>query len=188
MAESSNQQNLLNEDMSRLSKRSADETIEISDGKFFEFGFKSIVQSNGTEWKKVLENPTTVDHLQNIIMEKFRVEEERAEIEESGDVELMKWVPVEPPSKKCKVEPTCISKSVGQDLVKYEHYGKYFDECSEHLSKSAANFSNVKNFNEWFYYEWEAQLYGIRNLVQQEIYREEMKKYRNTKDQQKKES
>ncbi|KAG5899104.1 hypothetical protein JTB14_021607 [Gonioctena quinquepunctata] len=94
------------------------------------------------------------------------------------EVEVMKWIPVQS-IKKIKVEQTCMSQTVERDHENYEHFQTHFNNCGDQLWQNGMTFDNVNKFDEWFHYEWEAQLYAVRNYVQQNIYVQEMNKYQN---------
>lgn len=103
------------------------------------------------------------------------------ENENETEVDIMKWVPVENCQKSCDtIKRTCLLESEGENSVETsEQYTPYFEECSSHLWQNGMSFDSVEAFDEWFYYEWEAQLYSVRNFVQQNVYIGEMAKYQN---------
>lgn len=102
-------------------------------------------------------------------------------VRETEEIDPMKWIPVEKvPKPEFEVIPTCILET-RKNSNEYEEYGHYFEECSNNLWENGLNFDRPYVFNEWFTYEWEVELYGIRNCVQQNIYLNEMAKFQNNR-------
>ncbi|XP_056634689.1 probable ATP-dependent RNA helicase DDX20 [Diorhabda sublineata] len=100
-------------------------------------------------------------------------------VSEVEEIDPMKWIPVKKvPTPEFQVIPTCILET-RKNSNEYEDYGRYFEECSNNLWENGLNFDRPYVFNEWFTYEWEVELYGIRNCVQQSIYLKEMAKFQN---------
>ncbi|CAH1170292.1 unnamed protein product [Phaedon cochleariae] len=98
---------------------------------------------------------------------------------ENKDGELTKWQPASSATKE--LQQTCLSESVSEEINRYDHYSSCFEECNQQLWQNGLSFDNMNSFDEWFYYEWEAQLYAMRNYVQQNIYVQEMSRYQHSK-------
>nr|XP_023028407.1 probable ATP-dependent RNA helicase DDX20 [Leptinotarsa decemlineata] len=149
----------------------------------FKLGYDCIVKSDNDSWKTLLDSVAAEVDTQEQTEENEGIDTD-GEIEamstEEKEIEVMKWVPVEATSKSREAGYTCTSQTVERDYENYSHLSAYFNECSEQLWQNGLNFDNVASFDDWFHYEWEAQLYSIRNFVQQNIYVSEMSRYQNT--------
>ncbi|VEN58857.1 unnamed protein product, partial [Callosobruchus maculatus] len=104
------------------------------------------------------------------------------EYDRANEAEMTRWRPEDDgyagdPQQRYRHQYAV--QTAHNDVERYDHLQQYFDGCSESLWDNGLRFADVASFDEWFYYEWEAQLYAVRNYVQQNIYLEEMNKCRN---------
>ncbi|CAG9862262.1 unnamed protein product [Phyllotreta striolata] len=105
-----------------------------------------------------------------------------AQFDQYPERDIMKWIPVESPSV-APSEPYPAQRENESPINNYEQFGSYFEECSNNLWQNGLSFDSAESFDDWYYYEWEAQLYSIRNYVQQNVYVSEMAKFQNCRNQ-----
>lgn len=126
--------------------------------------------------------------------ENSEYEEQIVENNEVNDDNFMKWVPVEPneAANSTKGKPTYyfnkdleIEKYQNENTTNFatctlnsEQFSTYYDQCSENLWQSGLSFDNVTSFDEWYFNDWQTQLYSIRNFIQQNVYVSEMSKFK----------
>nr|CAH7754401.1 unnamed protein product [Callosobruchus chinensis] len=187
-SESSERVDPIENQASTSSKKIGDVDIE----RIFEVAYNSIVRSviddNLEAYLEKLKTKTgNGDNLNGSVSMVVNdgLSEESEECE--GPVEIMKWVPVK---KDEDVD------NVDGDVGEEDRYDRTNDvelsrwmpaddgsaaDPQQHRRQYAVQtaHTDVELFDEWFYYEWEAQLYTVRNYVQQNIYMDQMNKSRN---------
>ncbi|CAH1959745.1 unnamed protein product [Acanthoscelides obtectus] len=95
----------------------------------------------------------------------------------NNEVVLDRWEPVEDSTSQ-EYHRQYALQTAHRDIERYDRFQQYFDVCSESLWNNGLRFGDVTTFDEWFCYEWEAQLYEVRNYVQQNVYLDEMNRTR----------
>ncbi|KRT85552.1 helicase [Oryctes borbonicus] len=78
-----------------------------------------------------------------------------------------------------KVEPSDYYHSGLYSDYEYssnEHFAMCFNQYSDELEQKLQTFDDIESFNKWFA-DWQWQVQGVRDYIQQNIYLQEMNKY-----------